>query len=205
MPRALVLLSGGIDSAVALWWALDAGHEVVPLSFVYPGRPRGEADAARALAACARVPAPLEAPLPFLREASEVPGWEAAPRGYVPARNALFYAAAAFHAELLGCNLVVGGHNGGDGDRFPDASPGFFRDLERLLGRGLWRPPGGERPGPRLTMPLLRLSKREVVELGRALGVPLDLAWSCYEDGDVACGECPSCLENVGLAIAGSA
>jgi 7-cyano-7-deazaguanine synthase len=200
-PRALLLLSGGLDSAVALWWARAEGLDVIPLSFTYPGRPRGEARAARALAERAGTPPPLEAHLPFLREARDA-GWADAPRGYVPARNALFYAAAVHHAELLACGVVIGGHNGGDGERFPDATRAFFTPLEALLAQGLWRTGSDVRAPPRLLMPLLDLTKRDVVALGRRLGAPLELAWSCYEDGPAACGACPACVENATLPLA---
>lgn len=198
LTRALVLLSGGLDSAVALWWTLREGHEPVALSFLYPGRPASEVRAARDLAATAGAPL-VESSLPFLREPADAevdPGSrlrKGPPRGYIPARNAVFYASAAYHAEILGCDTIIGGHNADDADRFPDATPGFFDELGRLLDAGLWRPPGTR--GPRLVMPLARLDKAEVVALGRTLGVPLAMAWSCYEDGVAPCGTCPSCIE----------
>lgn len=196
--RALVLLSGGLDSAVALWHARAAGHEVVALSFRYPGRPLKEARAARELARLAAVPH-HEADLPFLRE-PEGGAFALAPRGYIPGRNALFYAAAAYHAEIVGCQVVVGGHNADDAARFPDARASFFQRLGALLDAGLWGLPG--RPALRLEMPLATLTKKEVVALGRSLRVPLALAWSCYEDGEAPCGACPSCLERATLLLA---
>lgn len=196
--RWLVLLSGGLDSAVALWWALREGHDVVALSFRYPGRPARETRAARDLAQRAGVPL-VEADVPFLRE-PEGGRFALAPRGYVPARNAIFYASAAHQAEVLGCGAIVGGHNAEDAARFPDASAAFFARLESLLSDGLWSSDGA--PGPRLVMPLAALTKLQVVALGRQLGVPLALAWSCYEDGEAPCGACPSCMERAGMATA---
>lgn len=196
MARALILLSGGLDSTVALWWALAEGHDATALTFHYPGRPRHEADAARRVAQRAGV-ALVEAHVPFLEEGKDADArrrlarFQAAPPGYVPARNAIFYAAAAYHAQVLGCDLVVGGHNAEDAARFPDANAAFFADLESLLRRGLWTGPGV--PAPRLHMPLLDLSKEGVAALGRRLGAPLDLTWSCYEDGEAPCGACPAC------------
>lgn len=196
--RALVLLSGGLDSAVALWWTLREGHDVVALSFRYPGRPAREVHAARELAERAGVRL-VEAEMPFLRE-PEGGRFAAAPRGYVPARNATFYAAAAYHAEVLDREAIVGGHNADDAARFPDASAGFFARLEAILSDGLWSLDGS--PGPRLVMPLSGLTKLQVVALGRELRVPLALAWSCYEDGEAPCGACPSCVERAGMATA---
>lgn len=195
-----MLFSGGLDSAVALWWARAEGHEVVALSYRYHGRPQREVVAARELARAAGVEL-IEADLPFLREdpalhpASRL--HQGAPRGYIPARNAIFYACACYHAEALACDIVVGGHNGADAERFPDAAPAFFHRLERLLHDGLWTPAGTR--GPRLVMPLAQRSKLDVVALGRELGVPLALSWSCYEDGELPCGACPSCLERMTL------
>ena len=195
----MVLLSGGLDSAVALWWALDAGHEVVPLSFRYRGRPGHEARAARSLAERAGLVL-VEADLPFLEEPEREGRWRAAPRGYIPARNAVFYASAAYHAQTLACDIIVGGHNRDDAARFPDASAEFFQRLDRLLGEGLWR--DGARAPPRLVMPLIGRTKLEVVALGRELRVPMALAWSCYEDGEAPCGACPSCLQRRTVAFA---
>ena len=204
VARTLVLVSGGMDSTVALWWTLAQGHEALALTFHYPGRPRREVAAGREVVRAAGLEGPIEADLPFLREAGDVDArrhrkdFAAAPAGYVPARNALFYAAACHHAQALGCDLVVGGHNAEDAALFPDASPAFFADLERLLRHGLWTGPGV--PAPRLEMPLLRLSKAEVAALGARLGAPVERTWSCYEDGDGPCAACPACLRRGPLA-----
>lgn len=195
---ALVLVSGGLDSTVALWSVLRQGREVVPLTFHYPGRPRGEIRATEAVLAASGAGPAVEADLPFLYEAGDADArrksrrFAAAPPGYIPARNALFYAAACYHAQILGCDAVVGGHNAEDAATFPDASAAFFADLESLLRRGLWRGPGV--PAPRLEMPLLRIPKDEVVHLGHRLGAPVDLTWSCYEDGETPCATCPACM-----------
>lgn len=194
--RTLVLVSGGLDSTVALWWARQEGRPLVPLTFHYPGRPRREVEAARALTAELDLDL-VEASLPFLEEAGDADArrrsrrFAQAPPGYIPARNALFYAAACYHAQVLGCASIVGGHNAEDASRYPDASQAFFDDLQSLLQRGLWTGPGV--PAPRLEMPLLRLLKEEVHALGERLGAPLHRTWSCYEDGDAPCGACPAC------------
>lgn len=206
--RALVLLSGGLDSAVALWWARREGHDLVPLAYRYKGRPAREARAARELSARAGVHL-TEVDLPFLAEPADTPlvhprsrVAKDAPRAYIPARNAIFYAIAAYHAELLACDIIVGGHNAEDASRFPDASPPFFERLEGILKDGLWSPEGRSPRTPNLVMPLLTLDKLGVVALGRELGVPMALAWSCYEDGEAPCGACPSCAERRTVATA---
>lgn len=208
MRRALVLVSGGLDSTVALWWAQRQCAEVVPLTFHYPGRPRGEKKATRAIAGLAGLRT-LEAELPFLHEAADVDAsrkqarFAQAPPGYIPARNALFYAAACYQASVLGCEMVVGGHNAEDAARFPDASRAFFADLEALLHRGLWS--GPEVPPPRLVMPLLDLDRDGVVALGQRLGAPIEETWSCYEDGEGPCGACPACTRRGELISRASA
>lgn len=197
MRRALVLVSGGLDSTVALWWARRECCEVVPLTFHYPGRPRGEKKATREIVALAGLK-PVEAELPFLHEAGDVDAsrkqarFQGAPPGYIPARNALFYAAACYEASVLGCEMVVGGHNAEDAARFPDASRTFFAQLEALLHRGLWT--GPEVPRPRLVMPLIGLDRDGVLALGERLGAPVEQTWSCYEDGEGPCGACPACV-----------
>lgn len=194
MRRALVLLSGGLDSTVALWWASDAGYEPVALTFRYRGRPRGEAKACREILAAAPVRESHEVDLPFLMEAADLDPerFHGAPPGYIPFRNALFYAAASFHAQALGCRIVVGGHNAEDAALYPDASRSFFDDLQGLLDRGAWRGPGVS--VPKLVMPLLALDRHEVLALGERLGAPVGRTWSCYEDAEAPCGSCPACL-----------
>lgn len=194
MRRALVLLSGGLDSTVALWWAADAGYEPVALTFRYHGRPRGEARACREIVAAGPARESHEVDLPFLREAMDLDPqrFAGAPAGYIPFRNALFYAIASFHAQALGCCVIVGGHNREDARLYPDASRGFFEDLQGVLDRGAWR--GGEIVLPKLVMPLLDLDRHQVLALGEKLGAPIAHTWSCYEDAETPCGTCPACL-----------
>lgn len=198
--RGLVLVSGGLDSAVALWWAASEGYEPIALTFQYHGRPRGEIRAAREVIAASPAIASHEVDLPFLREASEIDaqGFAGAPPGYIPFRNALFYSAASYHAQALGCCVVIGGHNAEDAALYPDASRRFFDDLQGVLDRGAWR--GGDIVPPQLLMPLLSLSSAEVRSLGARLGAPIASTWSCYEDHDGPCGECPACLRRGSVA-----
>lgn len=199
-PRALVLVSGGLDSTVALWWAAAEGYEPVVLTFRYPGRPRGEARAAHEIVAASAAREAHEVDLPFLKEAAELDPmrFAGAPPGYIPFRNAIFYAAACYHAQALGCCIVAGGHNREDGSLYPDASRSFFDALQAVLDRGAWR--GGNVVPPKLVMPLIALDRDAVHALGERLGAPLAQTWSCYEDGDAPCGTCPACLRRGSLA-----
>jgi 7-cyano-7-deazaguanine synthase len=198
--RAILLLSGGLDSAVALWWARAEGFEALPLTFHYHLRPRAEVRATRRLAELAGVPAPLEIDLPFLKDVEDLrkagdlanPALSGAPDAYIPARNLVFYALAASRAEAEGAAAVIGGHNGRDPVAFPDSSPRFFRALGRVYRLGVW---SYARSPVRIVQPLSGKSKAAVLRLGADLGVPFAETWSCYLDGPSPCGRCASCLE----------
>lgn len=199
MDRAIVLLSGGVDSAVTLWWARTRGWEVHPLTFDYHGRPRSEHTAIEALATAAKVQPIRYVELPFLKEVDDLrpaglenPVLEGSPEGYIPARNLIFYGLAAYYAELDGSRYLVGGHNGIDPDSFPDASPKFFASLNNVFRMSLW---SYERSPVEVVVPLSGKSKEDVLRIGRDLGVPFELTWSCYWDRDVHCGTCVSCRE----------
>ena len=199
MDRAMVLLSGGVDSAVALWWAKAQGWEVRPLTFDYFGRPKRERRAIEALAKAAGVQPIRTVNLPFLTEVDDLreaglanPVLRDSPEGYIPARNLIFYSLAAYYAELDGTRYLVGGHNGSDPESFPDASPKFFTSLNELFRLSLW---SYDRSPVEVLIPLSGTSKEGVLRLGRELGVPFELTWSCYWDRDLHCGTCVSCRE----------
>ena len=198
-PRALILLSGGIDSAVSLWWAKGQGWELLPMTVDYHERPAAETRAVRDLLAAANVPRLLQVPLPFLKEMSDLkedglanPLLARAPDAYIPARNLIFYALAGYYAETLGAPLIVGGHNGIDPETFPDSSPDFFAHVNSLYRLGLWSYPAAP---VSIKLPLSGKPKEEVVKMGLQLAVPFERTWSCYFDGDRHCGRCPSCVE----------
>ncbi len=199
MERAIVLLSGGVDSAVSLWWAKRQGWDVQPLTFDYYGRPEREHVAIDGLAKRAHTGPIRRVALPFLKEVDDLrpAGFankvlEDSPEGYIPARNLIFYGLAAYYAELDGVRYLVGGHNGTDPESFPDASPRFFDHLNSVLRLSLW---SYEKSPLKVVLPLHGKSKEDVLRLGLDLGVPLELTWSCYWDQDVACGTCASCKE----------
>lgn len=200
MTRVVVLVSGGIDSAVALYWSVDQRWEVHPLTFDYPNRPLPERRATHELVERTGCGERLEeVSLPFLEEVEDLreegrlgSHLEAAPDAYVPARNLIFYAVAANMGEVLGARQIVGGHNGTDPDTFPDASPAFFDTLNALLAQGLLT---HEASPLEVTNPLEGMTKAEIVARGHDLGVPFGETWSCQYDRDRPCGSCPSCEE----------
>jgi 7-cyano-7-deazaguanine synthase len=170
LKKAVVLVSGGLDSAVALDWARERFRPLA-LSFGVAGRPRGEVRACEAIAAWARVEH-VRVPVPFLRPR---------PSGYAPARNLVFHSIALAIAEDKGAAAVVAGHNASDAAAFDDARPAYFRRLERL-GKGI-----------RILLPFARLTDAQVIRQGLRRGVPLERTWSCYRDGARPCRRCAAC------------
>ncbi len=200
MERAIVLVSGGIDSAVSLFMSLQKGWDLYPLTFKYYMRPRREIEATMGLAELAGCREKLiEVDLPFLMEVEDLlhlgldnHRLEKAPPTYVPARNLIFYSIAAHYAELKDAKWIVGGHNGLDRETFPDAQPEFFEALNRLLGLGLLTARDSR---VEIVNPLQGLTKAEVIQVGGDYSVPLERTWSCSLDGAAPCGECSSCQE----------
>ncbi|MBY8992159.1 MAG: 7-cyano-7-deazaguanine synthase, partial [Candidatus Lokiarchaeota archaeon] len=92
----------------------------------------------------------------------------------------------------FGCHFIIGGHILADADQFPDASYNFFKSLEQLINRGKHK---RDKTSIEILLPLIKLSKSEVVKLAKNLSVPLELTWSCYSDGEKPCGQCSSCLK----------
>lgn len=193
--RCVVLLSGGLDSTVALYWALDQGFHVETLTFEYYRRSKRERDARAKISKSAHC-ANRTIKLGFLKEIDDVRmgnrngALECAPNAYIPSRNVIFYGIAASFAEISDSRFIIGGHNRDDVKSFPDASPVFFRSLNRTMTIGRV---SGSRTG-RIILPLSRLSKRQVIQLGIKLNVPFENTWSCYRSEKEPCGSCPSCI-----------
>ncbi len=197
--KALVLLSGGLDSAVALHWAVKKRWEVCAIEFEYYRRPQRERRACHSLLQRAGLAASTVFPVDFIREVVDLPRGvlantflEKAPEGYIPARNLVFYSICAYYAEILGARYIVGGHNRDDSKNFPDAGSQFFKPLNKLLERSLWSHCHFR---IQVLLPLLDKGKDEIVRLGNDLRVPYELTWSCYSDAARPCGKCSSCIE----------
>lgn len=214
MKRAVVLLSGGLDSATTLAWARAEGYDCHALSVHYGQRHSAE------LAAAARVATALGARehrvmgvdlagiggSALTDPAIAVPETptEGIPSTYVPARNTLLLSLALGWAEVLEAQAVVVGVNAVDYSGYPDCRPEFiaaFQEVARLGTRA-----GCEGRGVRLLAPLSTMSKRAIIETGLRLGVDYALTVSCYQaDADgAACGRCDSCrLRREGFTAAG--
>lgn len=193
MSRALVLLSGGVDSAVALAWSSKNFSEIAAISFQYHLRPFREQLAVYRL--LQHYPARLfEIPLPFIREAADLPTLalpreRELPEGYISNRNMIFYSIACYHAEVNQCDSIVGGHIHSDQEAFRDASTTFFERLQSLCNEAILS------RQIKIELPLAKMNKVEVLQMASKWNVPLQHTWSCYWDGPSPCGKCVSCME----------
>ena len=218
MTRAVVLLSGGMDSAVAAAWARAAGFETAALSVDYGQRHRAELDAARMVAADLGIADHRVVGVDLrvfggsaLTDAIEVPRDRAAigddiPVTYVPARNTVLLALLTSFAEVLGAADLVIGANVQDYSGYPDCRPEFLRAFAEVARLGT----GAGARGGRFAVhaPLLQLSKAGIVRLGTSLGVSFAHTLSCYDPPGalVHCGRCDACrLRRAGFAEAGVA
>ncbi|MBI2890592.1 MAG: 7-cyano-7-deazaguanine synthase [Nitrospirae bacterium] len=182
----LVLLSGGVDSSVLLYWTLSLCLHPRVLDFQYPGRLEEEAQAAARVSGAASVGPVVRIDLPFVDAPKEEHS------AYIPKRNLIYYGIAASIAEQWEFDTIYGGHIDPDGRSFSDARADFFDALNSLIAASSHT--GSSRPC-RVETPFIRKSKADVIRLGRDLGVPFDLTWSCLRDGPIHCRSCSSCRE----------
>ena len=187
-----MLLSGGIDSATALYLTRKTGP-VRAVSFEFHGIAQSELKSARAIAGHAGVLEHRIVRLPDLKEGGDIPGFKLAgrPPSYIPLRNSVFYSLAASFAEEVDADAIVGGHNKDDEKVFEDVSSRFFAPLQAALRAAS---PTLRRNRLRIVRPLRNLTKPEVIRLGVSLGVPLELTWSCHRDSAEHCWRCEGCL-----------
>ena len=200
-PRAIVLLSGGLDSTTCLAWA-QARYECIALSFMYGQRSTTELDAARTLTTQAGVEhRVINIDLGSLGGSAltdtsiEIPEEDQAgiPITYVPARNTIFLSYALAAAEVYGAEAIVIGINAVDYSGYPDCRPEFidaFANMARLATKV-----GIEGKPLKIETPLLHLSKANIIRLGIEHGVDYSQTVSCYQADDQgrACGKCDSC------------
>lgn len=201
-PKAIVLLSGGMDSCVTAAIAAQKG-EVAFLHVNYGQRTEGkELRSFNEIADFYGARERLSVDISHLKAIGgsaltdrkiEVPkgslGSSGIPVTYVPFRNAHLLAIAISWAEVLGAHEVYIGAVEEDGSGYPDCTREFFDAFEKAAALGT-------RPGSAIRMitPLIKMRKSDIVKKGLELGAPLNLTWSCYRDEDEACAECDSCL-----------
>ena len=203
MKKAVVLLSGGLDSATCLAIARDQGYECHTIAFDYGQRTRSELDAAE------RVSAALEALSHRVIELGmgniggsaltdhsiDVPeeGGDGIPVTYVPARNTVFLSLALGLAEVVEAEAIYIGVNAVDYSGYPDCRPAFIEAFQAMA--SLATKAGVEGSPISVETPLMHLSKAQIIQQGTALGLDYGLTVSCYqadENGN-ACGKCDSC------------
>ncbi len=200
--KAVVLLSGGLDSSTTLYIARREGYKVLCLIFDYGQRHRKEILSAKRLANITGSPyevvrfrlpwggsslVDIRLTIPKGRSIDEIK------RGiqstYVPARNTLFLTFGISCAEAIGAEAVFIGANSLDFSGYPDCRPNYFKAYKRLI-------TAGTKAGRsiKIKVPLLKKTKADIIKIGTSLGVPYELTWSCYVGGRKPCGKCDSCL-----------
>ncbi len=206
MTRAVVLLSGGLDSATVLAVARREGRQILALSFDYGQRHVSELEAAREIARRFAVEEHVVFPLELSRfggsaltapdiavpkDALEGGG---IPATYVPARNTVFLSIALAYAEARSADEIWLGVNAIDYSGYPDCRPEFIDAFQQVILRGTRS--GIEDGTPWIVAPLADLSKAEIIRCGIELGVDYSITRSCYDPDAAgrACGHCDSCL-----------
>ncbi len=215
MEKAVVLLSGGLDSTVCMAVARNKGLEVYPISFNYHQRHSIELEGAKKVAEFYQVKKHLiiETNMEQIGGSAltdttiDVPDGNTErtdiPVTYVPARNLIFLSYALGYAEVLGASYVYIGVNAVDYSGYPDCRPEFIQKFQALANFST-KATAAEHKKIMIKTPLQELSKKDIVLLGTKLKAPLQFTHSCYKGGEKACGVCDSCkLRLHGFAEAG--
>ncbi|MEM1369359.1 MAG: 7-cyano-7-deazaguanine synthase QueC [Cyanobacteria bacterium P01_H01_bin.15] len=215
MPKAIVLLSGGLDSSVSTAIAIQDGYDCFALSVRYGQRHERELNAAAVIATHFGI-----ADQHFIVDVN-LAQWGGSsltdftqsvpqsgvnereiPNTYVPGRNTVFIALALSLAEAQGASAIYLGINAVDYSGYPDCRPDYLSAFQRLA--NLSSKVGLMGGAPRLVAPLVQLSKRAIVDQAIALNVPITQTWSCYLGGEQPCGYCDSCrIRDAALIEAG--
>ncbi len=201
--KAVILLSGGLDSATSAAQAIADGYEAIALSFRYGQRHERELLAARQVAEALHIREHFIVDVNLAQwggsaltdESIDVPiaGVQSGeiPITYVPGRNTVFIAIALSLAEAKGAEAIYLGINAVDYSGYPDCRPDYLAAFQNLA--ALSSKVGVEGNAPKLVAPLVMDSKTDIVRRARRLGVPIEITWSCYQGGEEPCGVCDSC------------
>lgn len=205
--KAVLLLSGGLDSATAGAMARAEGYDLYALTVLYGQRHAREVESARAVARALGVrehklvevnlreiggsALTADIPVPTGRSTAEMA--TGIPVTYVPARNTVFLSLALGYAEVVGAPVIVAGMNQVDYSGYPDCRRAYLDAFSSLA--NLATKAGVEGTTRfRVWAPLLEMTKTDIIRVGVALGVDYGLTWSCYAGGAAPCGACDSCL-----------
>ena len=200
MKKAIVLLSGGLDSTTTLYYAKDKGYKCSALIFDYGQRHKRELRSAVAVAKRAKVPYQIvkislpwkgssllgaSRQLPVSRTMKQI--GKGIPSTYVPARNTIFLSFALSYAEAIGAKAIFIGANAIDFSGYPDCRPAFYQAFQKVVTTGT------KAKKIKILTPLIDMTKVQIIALGLKLKAPLKLTWSCYKGGKKPCGVCDSC------------
>ncbi|MDQ2086078.1 7-cyano-7-deazaguanine synthase QueC [Herbivorax sp. ANBcel31] len=200
MSRAVVLLSGGLDSTTCLSVAIKEGYEAYPLSFDYGQKHHKEILSAKNVVEYYSIK-----PHKIIKTGNvggsaltdqdiEVPDYQGLPNipvTYVPARNIIFLSYAVGYAEAVGAEAIYIGVNAVDYSGYPDCRPEFIEAFRNVIKVGT---KGGVNGKPiKILTPIIELSKAEIIKLACENNAPIHLTTSCYKGGEKACGVCDSC------------
>jgi 7-cyano-7-deazaguanine synthase len=207
VKKAVILLSGGLDSTTTLYYAKKQGYNCFALIFDYGQRHKRELRSAVAVAKRANVPYQIiKISLPWkgsslLDKKMKVPirkSLKGIPSTYVPARNTVFLSFALSYAEAIGAKAIFIGANAVDFSGYPDCRPSFYKAFQKVIKEGT------KKRKIKVLTPLINLTKAQIIKLGLKLKAPLKLTWSCYKGGKKPCGVCDSCrLRQKGFAALG--
>jgi 7-cyano-7-deazaguanine synthase len=222
VKKAVVLLSGGLDSATALYFARSKGYRCFCLVFDYGQKHRKELTAAKKIAGIANCKwqivkfnlpwkgsSLLDRRIPISRRNNVITQKRknVIPPTYVPARNTIFLSFTLSFAETVGAETIFIAANAIDYSGYPDCRPEFFRAMERVIKVGTKVGAESKIKNKRvikIVTPLINKSKAGIIRLGLKLGVPYQFTWSCYQGGRSPCGVCDSCrLREKGFREAG--
>jgi len=194
--KAVVLMSGGLDSCVCAGIAKKMGYDLNILFVRYGQKTeKKEEQSVKKLAEYFEADLKL-LDLRFLREIGgsaltdeiEVRKDDTGiPSTYVPFRNSIFLSLATAWAEVLGAKAIFYGANSVDFSGYPDCRPDYFKAFQNLIEKGT------KRGDIKLLVPLAEMSKSQIVKKGMEMGLPLEYTWSCYFSNEKACGKCESC------------
>ena len=201
--KAVVLLSGGIDSATTLFIAIEKGYQCYPLIFDYGQRHRRELESAKRISRAAgcsekvlKINFPWKGsslldkamPLPKRRPLKKI---KRIPSTYVPARNTIFLSFAAGFAEAIGAEKIFIGVTSVDYSGYPDCRKPFLSAFQSVLREGTR---AAKKKRIAIEAPFLFKRKAEIIKEGMRLKVPYEYTWSCYEGKSAPCGVCDSCI-----------
>ena len=204
--KAVVLLSGGLDSSTTLYQALSEGFVCYSVAFDYQQRHHKELKSASLIAQKAGITQHRTVKFDLRQwggsaltdESLELPSdrslelmSENIPITYVPARNTIFLSFALAYAETINADFIYIGVNALDYSGYPDCRPEYIQAMQEVFRLGTKQGVSGK--PVTIKTPLIDLKKTEIIQLGNRLGVPWELTWSCYAGEEKACGVCDSC------------